>query len=313
MIVNGLNKPAGKFSVDSGLINNCMKGIAGFCSVIILLICFSSCQKEINWGLNNPTQSDSSFLDRTIALDTTLPSGADTIGKDVFAYDNMKRLTKISTSYGAGFADSALQQFFYNGNETLPFKHVYRDVYSGLNMVDTIYYYYSNAVVSKDSVNGWNLVSGANLGAEVSEYTISGTTVTVRDKDYNFVAGNYVLVADNLSVVNISGTGGNLLTQTLVSGSADYESVQASYDNRFNPLSKVFKIKYSIFASRTLESWLFQNNNATLIQFKEQFSTPETDVFTYIYRNDNYPKSATYSSTAGGSIHNKLLYFYKTL
>lgn len=289
-----------------------MKVIIGFFSAIILIICFSSCQKEIDWGLNIPTQNDSSYLDKVIVIDTTLPSGTDTIGKYLFIYDNMKRLTNMTLSYGTGYSDSAIQDLFYTGNETLPFKHVYRDVYSGLNIVDTIYYYYSSGVVARDSVNRWNLGLGANLGAKVFEFTIAGSTANIRDKDYNFVSGNYVLAADNLSVVNISGSGGNLISQSLVSGSSAYESVQASYDNKFNPLSKVFKVKYPIFESRSNETWLLQKNNALQIQFKELFSTQETDVHTYVYRSDNYPLSATYSSTRGSN-YNKLLYFYKSL
>jgi hypothetical protein len=289
-----------------------MKTVVGGLVLVSFVLGFSSCQKEIDWGLNIPTQNDSSYLDKVIFIDTTLPSGTGTIGKHVFIYDNMKRLTNITLSYGTGFSDSAIQDLFYTGNETLPFKHVYRDVYSGLNIVDTIYYYYSGSVVARDSVNRWNLGSGANLGAKVFEFTINGPTVNIRDKDYNFVSGNYVLASDNLSVVNISGSGGNFISQSIVSGSSAYESVQASYDNKFNPLSKVFKVKYPIFESRSNESWLIQKNNALQIQFMEPFSTQETDVYTYVYRTDNYPVSATFSSTRGGN-YNKLLYFYKTL
>lgn len=55
-----------------------------FASLIIALFMvssFSSCQKEVEGNLPVLIQSDSSFIDKIIALDTTLPAGADTTEK----------------------------------------------------------------------------------------------------------------------------------------------------------------------------------------------------------------------------------------
>ena len=92
-----------------------------FASLIIALFMvssFSSCQKEVEGNLPVLIQSDSSFIDKIIALDTTLPAGADTTEKMFFSYDNAKRLSKSTQLYGTGFIASSVTDFLYAGNDT---------------------------------------------------------------------------------------------------------------------------------------------------------------------------------------------------
>ncbi len=281
--------------------------LIGLSSGIGLLIC--SCQKEVDVNPPAILTSDSSYLDKIIILDTTQPSGMDTVEKISTTYDASKRLV---TYAGQSSGYSTTQTFFYSGNDTLPFKHVVRDVFGPVISADTIFFTYSNGIVVRDSMNSWNITTGMSYGAEVSEFTVTGSNVSTRDKSYVLVAGNYVLMNDIVSVVSLTTSGGNILTQNPVSGQPSYDLVQATYDSKNNPLSKIIKTHYANFESRYFESWLLQRNNAIQINYKEPGFPPESDAYTYQYRNDNYPKSATYHSTAG-STGNKILYFYKTL
>jgi hypothetical protein len=291
-----------------------MKVIISFITAIVLVMFFSSCQKEIDWGFNNKPQSDSSYLDKLFVLDTTLPSGADTIEKIYFKYDNSKRLDKITDYFSVpSYDDTTIRQFFYSGNSITPFKEVYHDFHLSVDHVDTIYYTFSNGIITKDSIIEWYLTTSTPLGVQVKDYFSQGNSVIIYSRDYNFVSGNYVLFSSDTSTCTTSFSGGNQLSQIRTSGYSNFNEVQVSYDNKLNPFAKVFKIKYPYFGSYPGLDWDLQNNNPKTIHYQELPSDPyEDDQYTYIYRADNYPTSATYFSTHGWP-YNKILYLYKSL
>lgn len=287
--------------------------LPGFLFALLSVLVLSSCQKEVDSNLPNSIQSDSSFLDKIIAFDTTLPAGADTVDKMVFSYDNTKRVSKVTDSYGPGLPGSSISDFFYAGNDTLPNKQISREIYTGLwDYTDTTFYIYSNGVIAKDSTITKDNTNGV-LGALVREYTVSGTTVNKNLREYNYTAGNYVLAFSNSSSMTVVNTGGNLITQTLVSGTNTFQSVQATYDNKPNPIPKALKVKYPEADTPDWLGWLLQKNNPSQVQYQEMGGPPETEVYVYTYRSDGYPLKFTYSSTSGIVASNKALFFYKTL
>lgn len=285
---------------------------AGFISALFFIFFFSSCQKEVEGNLPGLIQSDSSFVDRIIALDTSLPAGSDTTEKMFFSYDNSKRLSKSTQLYGTGFIGSSITDFLYSGNDTLPSKKISREVYTGLwDYTDTTYYTYSNGFVVKDSTISHDNSNNV-IGAAVRQYSISGTTVNKGLRTYDFNGGNFVLQSSSNSVLTVIFTAGNLVSQTLVTGTNTFESVQAVYDNKPNPILKAFKTKYPEADTPDWQSWLVQKNNPSQVQYKEMGSPIETENYVYTYRRDGYPVKFTYFTTAGFQLSNKVLFFYKT-
>ncbi|HKO78806.1 MAG TPA: hypothetical protein VJU78_00350, partial [Chitinophagaceae bacterium] len=177
--------------------------------------------------------------------------------------------------------------------------------------VDTLYFKYTDGIVTKDSILQWNLTTGDYNGLEAREFTISGSKVKRIHRYYGLFSGNYVLVDSDTANFDVTHTAGNLTAHTS-SGSSNV-FVQATYDTKLNPLAKVYTVKYPVFDSYLTVDWFTQKNNPLQVQHRFDHSSPiENEQLTYIYRSDNYPVSATYSSTDGLD-YNKLLYFYTAL
>lgn len=287
--------------------------LPGFILVILSAIFFVSCQKEVENNTPNSPQSDSSFLDKMIALDTTLPAGADTVNKVILSYDNSKRVSRIIYSYGPGLPGSTVSDIFYTGNDSLPNKVISREVFTGLwDYTDTSFYIYSNGVIARDSTVTIDNTNGVK-GAIVRQYTVAGTTVNKSLREYNFNGGVFVLTNTSNSSLTVVNTGGNLVTQTLVSGTNTFQSVQASYDNKPNPIPRAIRVRYPEADTPDWLGWLLQVNNPTQVQYQEMGGSMETEIYNYIYRADGFPVKFTYSSTAGNSASNKVLFFYRSL
>jgi len=276
-----------------------------------------SCQKEVNETLRPEiiNNADSIYLNKLVVLDTTRPVGMDTVEKMFFQYDNSKRIKSIF-SYFVGIMDSSKYEFFYQGNDTLPFKYVYHNIDDHgagfFHYVDTVYFNYTDGIVTKDSVLQWNLTTGDYNGLEAGEFTISGSKVKRIRRYYGLFSGNYVLVDSDTANFDVTHSAGNLTAHTTPDRS-EFVFVQATYDTKPNPLAKVFRVKYPVFDSYLTTDWFSQKNNPLQVQYRVDHSLPiENEQLTYIYRPDNYPLSATYSSTEGLD-YNKLLYFYTTL
>lgn len=289
-----------------------MKIYLGGLIALVSIIVFSSCQKEIDDSLPQRIQSDSSYIDKAISLDTTLPAGSDTTEKMFFTYDNSKRVSRITDLYGIGFVDSSITDFLYSGNDSLPYKNIAREVYTGVwDYSDTAYYTYSGGFIIKDSTITHDNTNGV-IGAIVRQYSISGTSVSKGSRYYDFNGGTFVLQNSSNSTLTVVFTAGNLVLQTLLTGQNTFESVQASYDNKPNPISKAIKIKYPEADTPDWQSWLLQKNNPSQVQYKEMFGSLETETYVYTYRSDGYPIRFIYATTPGNALSNKVLFFYKT-
>jgi len=287
---------------------------AGSILALFFISIFSSCQKEADGSLpNNPQTIDSSFIDKIIALDTTLPVGTDTTEKLFLTYDNLKRLSRSTQLYGPGLPGSSVTDFLYSGNDSLPYKSISREVYTGVwDYTDTAYFTYSNGFIAKDSTITHDNTNSV-IGARVVQYSVSGTAVNKGLRYYDFNGGAFVLQNSSNSTLTVVITGGNLMTQTLLTGQNTFESVQATYDNKPNPLAKAFKIRYPEADTPDWLSWWLQKNNPSQVQFKEMGGTPDSETYVYTYRTDGYPVKFTYSRASGGLLSNKALFYYKAL
>src|SRR5688572_13799274 len=127
----------------------------------IMVIFFSSCQREIDGSQNGTTQNDSVYIQSLIILDTTRPAGQDTIFKYQFFYDAAKRLSKrVSFEYWSMSPPPVLVKtenlFSYQGSDKVP-SVIYTDVVNyvnpGSSYKDTLFFFYQNGMIVKDSFN----------------------------------------------------------------------------------------------------------------------------------------------------------------
>src|SRR5688572_18026588 len=96
-------------------------------SLFALAFCFvvltHSCRRSTD---DQGPVKDSTYLAMTYTLDTTYPSGKDTITKEVFTYDAQKRIIQVHMfQYLRGIRGSdgyKITFYSYNGNETLPYR-----------------------------------------------------------------------------------------------------------------------------------------------------------------------------------------------
>jgi hypothetical protein len=288
--------------------------LAVFCVTILI-----SCQKTVDGALPPEVvnKTDSIYLHKLVVLDTTRPAGRDTVEKYFFTYDDSKRIVKVF-SYWVGLRDSSSHDYFYLGHDTLPFKivdHSIEDHGAGFfHYADTIYYSYANGVVRKDSVLSWNLTTGDIAHAPyVAEYTVSGNTVKKVSRNYGVLSGRYALVESDTAAFDVTYAAGNLTSHTSTSSSPHDHFVGATYDDKPNPLAKIFPARYPVFDSYLMADWYSQKNNPLRVEFQTDIYSPmDNDLLTYTYRHDNYPLTATYSSTML-SPYNKIVYLYTTL
>jgi hypothetical protein len=285
-------------------------GLVGLC----FIISFSSCQREVDGVLTQDGIADSTYLDRMIFVDTTLPAGSDTTAKYLFKYDNSNRL--ISTiQFEIGGTDTIREEFFYIANDTLPYKQVYHNLdYSAgplVYFVDTIFYNYTNQVVTKDSTIEWDLSTNSNYGVRVTEFSILPNKVVERSKQYDFVAGGYILFSDNSDTAIVTKQLGNVVFH--IDPSPTFISqAQVTYDNKVNPYFKALKIHYPDFQFLNREGWDAQKNNPIHINFEHATGYIVDEIVSYIYRNDNYPLVANRKDVGNNSYY-KIIYKYISL
>src|SRR5215813_5428277 len=112
-----------------------MKLLIAIFSFMVTVILFS-CQKEVSvdTGRGNGTggtTNDSIVLSKIVTLDTTRPSGLDTVDITLFSYDSQGRLAEMNSN---GREDSSsspvytyhdINRLYYNGSDTLPYKMTY--------------------------------------------------------------------------------------------------------------------------------------------------------------------------------------------
>ncbi len=150
--------------------------------ILLPLIAFaayylSACQKDFTVDNTivarvdstiTPSAEDSSYLDKIIMRDTAVVSGNTVIDSSawIFNYDVQKRLSLVTAKSISNPNDSTnLFKFYYNQNDSLPFKVVN---ISSLAFTETYYLYYNSlGKLIKDSVNNF-LGNGENLSRTLS-------------------------------------------------------------------------------------------------------------------------------------------------
>jgi hypothetical protein len=254
-----------------------------------IIILFASCQREVEDTIpERPTgNSDSILLAGFAELDTTLPSGMDTLWYVRYSYDAAKRVKNATYAYGLGGQfDTEYVDYFYSGNDTLPNKIVVTWMDVSNTYRDTVFYTYVNGQVSVDSTVEWRINTNDFWGTTTETYTPSGNNIIVQYRLYNSPG---VTPPDHISTpqtITRTFANGNITTQdnppNFHFGERDH--VVQSYDNKVNPFYKA-EIPYPLlYAMRmqknnTIEEKLWDDPTQIWIHYQ----------YSYTYREDGYP------------------------
>jgi hypothetical protein len=266
-----------------------MKIILTVVLVTLSSIVIFSCQKEVHDNITrriNQNPNDSVLLSEYIELNTTMPSGLDTLLKIVYTYDAEKRLKGYFLSDGV---DYQTVEVFYSGAEIFPYKTVsfwsnFADVYR-----DTIFYSYTNGLVSKDSMIEYNNGTNQLFSIEARMFSAIGNNSVIQFRRYltrgsppDYEANGTVFKTyqnENIVVQDDS-------TYSTI-GFAYDKHQEVKYDNKINPFYKALPIHYPI-----LYYWLIAQPNNPIENISwENPGYQEHLIYSYSYRQDGYPIS----------------------
>jgi hypothetical protein len=290
-----------------------MKGIFVFFTGVVLLICFSSCQKEIDWGFANTTHTDSIYVTRFIELDTTYPAGMDTSYKTLYSYDSKKRIKDVAE---IGFDDGTHntgytlgENRFYSANDSVPFKIVRSEWFSnGDTFLDTVYLYYnSNNVIIRDS----------------SLYYMNGTKIKIRVSGFGLIGSNRYLVLETTIDPNTGMTvKDSILSQrnwTLLGVLFNVSMYSFTFDNNRNPFFRTI-LPYPVYLNDYYHTThpfyypLLATANNPLTHFQDHSimgggTFNYSGTARYVYNSLGYPVIIRYTSTALSNPHKGLVYY----
>lgn len=258
------------------------------------LIFFSSCQKEIDWGPDIETANDSIYIRRLILLDTTLPTGSDTVHVIKYSYDGMKRLEQIvwKDLYGGVNRPDEYYTLFYTGNDTLPS----RLEFSMTGAQATKFLYYSDGFVIKDSTAG-------SVGTENYRSVTRLTAIrngwhelrTVSESSLN----PGVLVTTDSIIFSHRYSAGNVIQETDSSWSQGAYSqtlrTQRLYDNRKNPFRRNQAWYAGYYSSIPGNLYYGNRNNIISAVDSDDFNGSVTINAEYDFNEHGYPVTGRYT------------------
>lgn len=225
------------------------KLIGGISAALLTLIFLTACQKEFD---SNALVSvnDSGYVKKFVAIDTTEAPGADTVRIFDFDYDAQKKLSGyVHTIYEPGTSGPGRirayyrYQYAYRGTDTLPYRIIeeLNDIrFPANNYTDTLFYFYQDGVVIKDS------------SGNVNEYftdeiiPLSPTRTLLRQRNLVPPFG----LSTDTTFIFTNWQNGNLLQETdslwlPLLGFYDISSFTAQYDTKPNPFKRLV-LKYRI-------------------------------------------------------------------
>lgn len=292
--------------------------------MIFTLIAFTpilfSCQTEPDDTLPPIEINDSIYISQIATLDTLFESGLDTSQSTTYQYDAAKRITHIRFGeYFPGYpgADQTDDYYyFYNGNDTLPYKMEY--VFSNRQMEPRIYettflFYNEQGIITKDSVI-----------KEYENHQYVSTLVSL----YKKIAEGHYRVEHRLAKDGNEYTGYEIRRFTLSAGNV-IESIDtvysaepnvsvpvtrelSAYDNHPNPVVRVMlRYPYTSGGHFALND-LSRNNK---IHSDLSYGSPDEPFFEryledyeFEYRKDGYPLVRREKTNLEPSVIDKYIY-----
>lgn len=296
--------------------------------VLSLAIFLFSCQKEVtsdgnSSNNNNPTNNliDSNYIDKIYQVDMT--GGAyDTVGIWLYNYDNLKRVqSMVLQSIDPTVTDGITYSYFYNNQDTLPYKSVSVETSNGVaNTITHFHFWDGNGNNLQDSSiytnNGarYYVVRSYSYGTNMvygSQYaSFSGPVINLTQKD-TAVTDSYGNISSSKKYHFNSLTNNWELTST----------TNYTHDVHTSPFSMLSNFKsFGVFPSgETLYYELPGVNNYTnQIEVNSiETGNPNTNTHTYnnTYNTKNQLKEVLIHSTYSSSTpeDSKLIFTYKHL
>ena len=282
-------------------------------ATLLIIFCFiiQSCQKEPDVTLDDdpvlPEEEPTLFV-RYVELDTTLMAPNDTLDQEYYHYDENGRIKKIiGYSYELGnVVDFEEQEYFYNANDTLPWKifSKWTEV-GGDTYTYSTFYEYENGRLTYDSTLEFRQPANEHFSTTAKRYTRNGDNVSILRKDYSLPDLNIVQSEYSATMLN-TVQNGNIILQEAEGDIifSWYPFIAATYDDKINPFFDVYP------PAAFFDKWALQKNNTVSLEMGDDLATPQIiEQTTYDYRPDGRPSVARIHDPS--SIYSrKALYFY---
>ncbi len=307
-------------------------------AIISLSFCFSGCEKEssVERGVVIPVVTnlvvDSNYLDRIIYT-TTVGSITDTSFTQIYQYDASKRVVSLTDSIKPTISTSEnfTIKYFYNGNDTLPFKKIEIGTTLSttpfINNRDTsifFYQYSTTGIKIKDSILKFfhhiNVNGSGNdyvdFYKEVIIYQYASSIIyghTINKLLYSNTSTN---VGTSLHIYDTATTdfSGNLITNKKYdSANVLFLTSTFTYDNKPNPFARLSNYKtISVFPSGEtfINEMQAKNNRLRAVEIGNGLGSNNDLTGKYQYNVNAYPKQITETDPTGTY---KIIFIYKTL
>lgn len=262
-----------------------MKFMPGILIIYLLLFGLSSCQKEVDGSLPVKTTGDSTVLWKYVVMDTTLSPGLDTLEVYYFEYDNQKRLTRLidslrdDTSSSPAYTSTSSTDFFYNGNETQPYKRIGLEKDGSDRRWDTSYYSYQGQLVSMDSIRlQINNIFGNTWGIVARYFTKNGNSVTMIER--------FPPTCETNTIITQTYSNGNLASEMATSSGCATGSWddQMTFDNKTNPFYTAIPVHFPVTGFS-----YFGNDQKNNMTEKSSLSMGIHTQHAYTYRSNGLP------------------------
>jgi hypothetical protein len=291
--------------------------------LISIFIFASSCQKQIN-GLDplppTPVDSvkilDSSYLDKVILLDD---NGIDTFELQTFNYDANKRLVLITdTTKSGGTISPGFTRYFYNGNDTLPYKKVYVSAFEQFDSVVTYLFYDNAGKKTADSSRRFAIATNIDTLQQeyVTRYKYSADKIYGDLKNIEFSNNFKDSTFSNELDTAIVDINSNILSIIHGAFQAPKRLDYFTYDTHTNPYFKLNILKTEQLFPE-FHFGLAKNNLLTGDVQDNSVSDPTArikDNYVYTYNSSGLPLTLKDIYTKGSNTYTDVyLYKYKAL
>lgn len=297
-------------------------------SAIILLSIFSlvfvSCKKNSDSNNSNPVPVSSDYLSRMIYLSNDGSGTEVKEGSITYVFDNLKRVTHVIDSSAVG-SSAVLElwettEYFYNGNDTLPYKSVVIGNPAAQTEYDTtinFYTYNAAGLLIRDTGYYAGHTSTDDYNTRSNQtYTYSGSMITGR-RDAIVTYGGF---SNNETRIDTAHTdaNGNIIQNIK---HKDLETINSTitWDNHPSPFAKLSNFRASLifpFGETFFYEMPQYNNRLHITELTTGGSNHTYDEdFTgrYSYNANGYPTQILQPDPAVSGAYEKYIFEYKSL
>lgn len=279
------------------------------CGIFVLMIVFSSCQKEISADdfdpIDPPAANDSIYLNKAYFL-TDLGTGMDTVVTATLQYDSRKRIVSWTDSTTADNNDEPYTisyQYFYNGNDTVPYKVIslWDDLLTADDYDSTIAFftYDANGRKLKDSVVYHEYSGGAGSSSlQLTNYTYAAGKMYGETKTETLTPSSFIEMRRDSATLNAAGDIVQNKSYLLDGGSYELaETMNLTYDTKISPFTyltsyaahKSFPYQMLELFDHVAKANILTENSTTILPNPGTF----TRTSTYQYNNRQLPVKVT--------------------